>query len=95
MAAICNFTNPFTLADKDHLYSLASGAPASSEVEFDVLHAEKAGKESKEGFIQEQFVNDSSEKLFFKPIKRLKLKTMEASNKTVKITASHGKVSKV
>lgn len=26
MSAICNFTNPFSLVDKDHLYSLASGA---------------------------------------------------------------------
>jgi len=48
IAAIRNFTNPFSLADKDHLYSLASGAPASSEVEFDVLRAAKAGKEAKE-----------------------------------------------
>ena len=44
IAAIHNFTNPFTLADKDHLYSLASGAPASPDVEFDVLNAEAAGK---------------------------------------------------
>ena len=95
IAAICNFTNPFLLANKDHLYSLASGAPASSDVEFDVLRAEKAGKEAKEAFIQERFVNGSSEKLFFEPIKRLKLKTMDASNKTVKLTASHGKVGKI
>lgn len=44
IAAIRNFTNPFSIVDKDHLYSLASGAPASSEVEFDVLRAEAAGK---------------------------------------------------
>ena len=37
MTAICNFTNSFSLADKDHLYSLASGAPASPEEENDVL----------------------------------------------------------
>ena len=95
IAAICNFTNPFSLAGKDHLYSLTSGAPASSDVEFDVLRAEKAGKEAKEAFIQERFVNGSSEKLFIEPIKRLKLKTMDASNKTVKLTASHGKVGKI
>ena len=95
IAAICNFTNPFLLADKDHLYSLASGALASSDVEFDVLRAEKAGKEAKEAFIQERFVNGSSEKLLFEPIKRLKLRTMDVSNKTVKLTASHGKVGKI
>ncbi|XP_068234747.1 uncharacterized protein [Palaemon carinicauda] len=91
IAAIRSFTNPFSLADKDHLYSLASGAPAS-EVELDVLRAKKAGKEAKEAFIQERFVNGSFEKLFFEPIKRLKLKTMDASNKTVKVNASHGKI---
>lgn len=92
ISAICNFTNPFSLVDKDHLYSLASGAPASLEVELDVLNAEAAGKEAKEAFIRDRFVNGSSEVLFFEPIKRLKLKTMEASNKTVKLTASQGKV---
>jgi hypothetical protein len=80
------------LVDKDHLYSLASGAPASLEVELDVLSAEATGKKAKEAFIQERFVNGSSEVLFYEPIKKLKLKTMEASNKTVKLTASQGKV---
>ena len=95
IAAICNFTNPFSLADKDHLYSLASGAPTSSNVEFDVLRTEKTGKKAKEAFIQERFMNGSSEKLFFEPIKRLYLKTMDVSNKTVKLTASDGKVGKI
>lgn len=92
ISAIRNFTNPFSLVDKDHLYSLASGAPVSSEVELDVLRAEAAGKEAKELFIRERFVNGSSETLFFEPITRQKLKTMEDSNKTVKLTASQGKV---
>lgn len=92
IAAINNFTNPFTLPDKEHLYSLASGAPVSAEVETDVLHAEVTGKQAKKSFIEERFVKGSSEKLFFEPIKKLKLKTMDASNKTVKLTASHGKV---
>ena len=48
ISAIRNFTNPFSLVDKDHLYSLASGAPVSQEVELDVLRAEAAGKEAKE-----------------------------------------------
>ena len=29
LSAICNFTNPFSLVDKDHLYSVASGASVS------------------------------------------------------------------
>ncbi|KAK3700755.1 hypothetical protein QZH41_010937 [Actinostola sp. cb2023] len=92
MSAIRNFTNPFSLVDKDHLYSIASGAPVPPEAEMDVLRAEAVGKEAKETFIRERFVNGSSEALFYEPIKRQKLKTMEASNKVVKLTASQGKV---
>ena len=92
ISAIRNFTNPFEVVDKDHLYNLASGAPASPEVEKDVLDAEAAGKRAKDRFIQERFVIGSSESMFFEPIKRQKLKTMEASNKTIKLTASQGKV---
>ena len=92
ISAIRNFTNPFTLVDKGHLYSLSSGAPVSPEVELDVLRAEATGKEAKDVFIRDRLVNGSSETLFFEPIKRIKLKTMEASNKTVKLTSSQGKV---
>lgn len=58
----------------------------------DVLRAEAAGKEAKEEFIRARFVKGSPETQFFEPIKRIKLKTMEASNKTIKLTSSQGKV---
>lgn len=35
ITAIESFTNPFNVADKDHLYSLASGAPVPPEAELD------------------------------------------------------------
>ena len=35
--AVKNFTNPFTVADKEQLYCLASGAPVPLDVETDVL----------------------------------------------------------
>ena len=41
MSAICHFTNPLTIHDKENLYNLASGAPVSKEVEVDVVNAEK------------------------------------------------------
>lgn len=44
ISAIPNFTNPFSLVNKDHLYNLASGAPVSPEVEWDLLHAKAVGK---------------------------------------------------
>ena len=79
-------------ADKDHLYSLTSGAPVPPEAELDVLQAEQIGKEAKEKFVKERFESGSSEALFFEPIKRQRLKTMEASSNVVKLTASEGKV---
>ena len=92
ICTIHNFMNPFDVPDKDHLYSLSSGAPASPEVERDVLCAEKIGKEAKEEFVRERFLNGSSENLFFEPIKRQRLKTMESSNKAVRLTGQQGKV---
>ena len=91
ISAIHNFTNPLSLVDKDYLYSLASIAPVSSEVELDVLRAEEAGQNPKELFMRDRFVNGSSETLFYEPITRQKPKTMKDSNKTVKLTASQGK----
>ena len=61
-------------------------------MEADVLGAEKTEKKAKDIFIQDRFVNGSSEKQLFEPCKRLKLKTMEACNKTVKLTSSNGKM---
>ena len=37
LTAVRNFSNPFISADKDMLYSLASGAPVPMDVETDVL----------------------------------------------------------
>ena len=82
-SAIRNFTNPFSLVDKPGIWHLASGAPVSSDVELDVLRAEAAGKEAKELFIRDRFMNCSSATLFFEPITRQKLKAMEDSNKIV------------
>jgi hypothetical protein len=87
--AIKNFTDPFAIIDKDRLYNIASGAPVSPEIEIDVLQADAAGKEAKNAFIRDRFQNGSFEKTFFEP---QKLKTMEASNRTVKPTSSQGKL---
>ena len=40
MAAIHNFTNPWTIANKDRLYSVASGAPGSPEIKACLLDAQ-------------------------------------------------------
>ena len=90
--AIRNFNNPLSPIDKDHLYSLASGAPVSPEVELGVLRAESAGKEAKETFIRDRFINGSSKDLFFEPTKKFKLKTIDSCNKMIKLTSSQEKL---
>lgn len=91
MTAIKSFTNPFTIADKEHLYCIASGAPVSREVEYDVLRAEVVGKKVKETFVKER-LHSESVKNFFDPIPRQKLLTMEACSKNVTLTSTKGKV---
>lgn len=91
LTAVRNFTNPFTITDKDRLYSVASGAPIPMDVEKDVLQAEAVGKAAKTDFIGR--LQSGKPESFFDPIKRKKLKTMEACNKKVNLTSSQGKVS--
>lgn len=90
LEAIRNFTNPFTIPDKDRLYSLASGAPVPMDVEMDILQAEAVGKAAKAAFIRR--LQSGGPGSFFEPIKKNKLKTMESCNKKVTLTSSQGKV---
>lgn len=89
--AVRSFTNPFTIVDKDRLYCVASGAPVPLDVEIDVLQAETVGRSAKADFVESLKKGEPGS--FFLPIKRKKLKTMEAGNKKVTLTTSEGKVS--
>ena len=90
LTAVRNFTNPFTIADKDKIYSLASGAPVPKDAEIDLLRAEAVGMTAKADFIKR--LQSGEPGSFFETIKKKNLKTMEACNKKVKLTSSQGKV---
>ena len=75
--------------DKTHLYCLSSGAPASKEIEEDLLNADKVGKQAYSSFVQERLIDKT--KSFNAPIKKLNLKTFATDVKTGKVT---GKVNK-
>ncbi|KAK1892128.1 NN'-diacetyllegionaminic acid synthase [Dissostichus eleginoides] len=81
---IRNFTNPFTISDKDRLYSLASGAPVLMEVEMDVLQAETVGKRSSNGYRAESQVASLTQSK--------RRSSRPACNKKVTLTSSQGKV---
>ena len=55
-----------------------------------MLQAEAAGRAAKEQLISERFVCKS--KAFFERVNKLKLRTMDQSNKKVKLTSAKGKV---
>ena len=87
--AIENFVNPFTISDKDHLYSLSSGLKIPEDIEKDILKAERVGNQEKQRFITERLKENDK---FFEPVKRTKLKTMGDLNKKVRITGTQNKV---
>ena len=93
---IKDFINPWTIADKENLYCISSGAPCPENATEQILNAEAKGKDLKDKFIKERFQNETGknkpEKHFFDPIPKTKLLTMEVNNKIVKLTSTQGKV---
>ena len=79
VSAIQNFTNRWRVPDKSRLYSLASASPVSIDVENDVLGAEDLGRLLKEEFSNRFKVRSKFQ--FFDPVKRQKLRTMEAATR--------------
>ena len=95
ITAIRNFTNPFRIPNKekpDSPQALATIPQLKLEdVEKDVLKADAVGNAAKADFIKR--LQSGQQESFFDPIKRKKLRTMEACNKKIKLTSSQGKVS--
>ena len=85
LAAVRNFTNPFTFADKNRLYSVASGA--LSPWNWSWTCSEQKLSADFIGHLQSGEAGS-----FFDPIKKTKLKTMETCNKKITLTSSQGKV---
>lgn len=97
--ALQGFLNPFEVTDKNHLYVLSSGAPMPADIETDVLTAEEAGRMQKKRFIRERLQTvdrneaaGNEKKDFFDRLLILKQKTMENTNKNVKLTSAQGQI---
>ena len=82
--AISNFINPFEVDCHSKLYCLSSGAPVPSDVEEDLLQAEKKGTQAHDAFVQERLFDCT--KSFHSPISRQKLKTFANQAKTANVT---------
>ena len=83
--AISSFLNPFSIETKDQLIVLTSGAAAPDDIAADVLSADQKGKQARDKFIASRLQTRQD---FFEPVKRLNLKTLEDTNKVVKMKAS-------
>ena len=68
--------NPFEITDEEnHLYCLASGKPASQDVEKDLLHYRQNGEIKYSKFIQDHLADNST--LFNDPIKTPEYKILQ------------------
>ena len=68
LTAISHFTNPFRIPDKDKLYSLASGASMSAEIEYDVMRSDALGEKLKQDFIQDRLKTSKVSFFNFDPV---------------------------
>ena len=93
LEAIAGFMNPFEMENKDNLYCVSSGAPAPSDIEQDLLQADKVGKEAHETFVQGRMVKQT--KSVHAPIKKLRLKTFANLAKTIKVTGQSKKTKQI
>ena len=82
IAAVNSFLNAFEVSDQDKLYCLSSGAPVVEMAEKDIMKAESVGKQAKGMFITDRLEAYDN---FFEPVKKLRLKNFQSSNKTVKL----------
>lgn len=91
-SAIDGWMNPFRIDTMDRLYVISSGSPVKPDMEEDILQADKKGKDTKDKFILERLQGTTLE--FFDTIPKLRLKTMETTKKTIKLTNAQGNVIK-
>ena len=80
LQAISNFTDPFTIEDKDALYCLPSGAPVPQDVESDILMPDDIGKKAHREFVQDRLVEKKTS--FHSPVKKQNLKTFATQAKS-------------
>lgn len=86
--AFDSFMNPFRIDSDEKLYCIASGKPATPEVESAVMSAESVGKQAKDEFIEERLKKDQK---FFEPIRRQRLKTFADMGKAVVVKTTNNR----
>ena len=91
--AVLGFTNPFQVENKEELYCLSSGIPATQEVSNNLLQALELGKDAMVTFFEKRFVDKSGK--FHEPIQRMKIKTFASMQTSQKIKSTQSKLIEV
>ena len=84
IGAVQTFTDPFLVEEKDVLYCLSSGVPASVEIENELLTCQAFGISAFKTFLKERLIDKTVS--FYAPLKRLSMK------KSKKLTSSDKKL---
>ena len=71
------------MENKNKLFRLSSGAPAPTDIQNDLLSADKKGEEAYKAFVHDRLLEQSLS--FNAPIKKQKLKTFANTAKSVKV----------
>ena len=93
VAAILNFINPFNVEDKDTLFCLSSGSPATDDVASDLLGTDEVGEKACRTFVEERLIMKITD--FNAPIKRLGLKTFSSIAKTSTVKGQSKKTKQI
>ena len=84
------FTDPFLVGEKNVLYCLSSGVPASVEVENELLTCQALGISAFTTFLKERLIDKAVS--FYAPLKMPSLKTVASMKKSKKLTSLDKKI---
>lgn len=85
-----NFINPFEVDNKDVLFCISSGAPATKDIQDDLLRTDEVGQNALSKFIKERLVEKNVS--FHSPLSRQNLRTFAALKKKKQLTSTQKKV---
>ena len=91
--AVLGFTNPFQVENKEELYCLSSGIPATQEVSNSLLQELELGKDAMVAFFEKRLVDKSVK--FHEPIQKMNIKTFASMQTSQKIKSTQSKLVEV
>ena len=88
--AVSNFTSPFTVDNKEELFCLSFGKPATKDVKADLWKAHGREQQAMKELIEKRLLDKSI--IFHEPIKQMNLKTFASKDVAKNAKRSQNKV---